>query len=259
MLAAERRRRLTELVETSGVVSTEDLATHFDVSPETIRRDIVALDRAGYLLRVHGGAMTRQRDAGGINSEPPFVTRVDNQREAKVRIGRLAASMVGEHDVVAIDTGTTAIEIARALPAEFKGVIATSSVRVAYELGQRDGVEVLLSGGRVRTGDMGCSSSHAVNFFRDVNTDIAFISSGGVTVDSLTDYYQPEVEVRRAIMRNARRSIVTADATKIGRVAPFRVCDLGDLDGLITDVAPPAALRAELTDNDVKVYVAEAG
>jgi len=255
MLAAERRRRLTELVEGSGVVSTEDLATRFSVSPETIRRDIAALDRAGYLLRVHGGAMTRQPESG-INSEPPFVARVDNQRDAKSRIGRLAATMVSERDVVAIDIGTTSIEIARALPPDFKGVVATSSVWVATELASREDVDVLLSGGHVRAGDLACSNAHAVDFFRDINTDVAFVSSGGLTTESLTDFYQPEIDVRRVMIQNTRRALVTADATKIGRLAPFRVCDLDELDGVITDSAPPEPFHQALTEHGVKLFVA---
>jgi DeoR/GlpR family transcriptional regulator of sugar metabolism len=148
---------------------------------------------------------------------------------------------------VVIDVGTTALEVARALPITFRGTVATCSLLVAAELAGRPTVEVLVSGGRVRAGDLACSNAQALSFFADLRPDVAFLGSGGVdTGTGLTDFHLDEVATRRIILANTARSYVLADSTKFGRVAPHRVCGLEEFDGLITDEMTSAPLRAAI-------------
>ena len=257
MLPVARRAKLLAELNGAGSLSTDDLAERLGVSGETIRRDIALLENEGQLLRVHGGAMSIPATAL-VKSEEPYDIRQDEHREAKARLGHAAVSLVKNGDMVAIDVGTTSLQIAKALPQDFRGVVATPCLLVAAELAGRPGIDVLLSGGLVRGGDMACSNSQAVAFFRDLNTDVAFLSSGGLTVQhGLTDFYRDEVATRREMLRNARKTYIAADSSKIGRVAPYRVCDLGDVDGLITDTAPSEAVARELKRQDVQLILAE--
>src|SRR5437868_6005216 len=242
MLPAERHARIEETLKSARIVSTEELIRVLNVSGETIRRDLKTLERSGVLVRVHGGAVSANSTFGG--EEAPFVERSGTGHEAKAAIGRAAAGLVRTRQTLIIDVGTTAVEVARALPEDFRGTVATCSLLVAAELAGRSEVEVLLSGGRVRAGDLACSNAQAIAFFADLRADIAFLGSGGVDAEAgLTDFHLDEVAVRRVILANSVRSYALADATKFGRVAPHRVCDLDAIDGLVTDARPSPALE----------------
>ncbi|MEV4379571.1 DeoR/GlpR family DNA-binding transcription regulator [Streptosporangium amethystogenes] len=245
MLAAERHDRILTLLAPTGHARTEELARSLGVSDETIRRDLSALERQGVLVRVHGGATLRAPIAG---EEASFLDRATLATEEKVAIGRSAASLVRPGMTVMIDVGTTSLEVARSLPNDYHGTVVTCSLLVASELAGRARIEVLVSGGRVRAGDLALSNSTTLGFFQDLRPDIAFLGSGGVSTDAgLTDFHVDEVATKRAVLATSARSYVLADSTKHGRVAAFRVCDLDGFTGLIagemTDEALAEALR----------------
>jgi Transcriptional regulators of sugar metabolism len=229
----------------SRVVSTDELARELMVSLETIRRDLVVLERRGVLSRVHGGATAPAGRMAG--EEAPFTERAGSAAEAKARIGRAAAGLVRSGQTIVIDVGTTAVQVARALPADFTGTVATCSLLAAAELAERPGVEVLVCGGRLRGGDLAVSNAIAEAFFADLYPDIAFLGSGGVDAAAgLTDYHLDEVAVRRVIANNATCSYVLADSSKFGRVARHRVAGVEEFAGFLTEAEPPAHLRAAI-------------
>ncbi len=234
MRPIERHDRIEQALRTTRVLGTEDIARQLDVSVETIRRDFMTLEQRGLLTRVHGGAI-----AGGSAyalQEPPFVDRALLANGGKAAIGRTAAAMVSDGQTVVMDVGTTVLAVARALPPGFRGTVATCSLLVAAELAEREHVEVLLSGGRVRGGDLAVSNSQTLGFFADLRADIAFLGSGGIDAAAgLTDFHVDEVATRRLLIANASAAWVLADASKLGLVAPHRVCGLDAIDGVITD------------------------
>ncbi|MCW2641940.1 MAG: transcriptional regulator, DeoR family [Dactylosporangium sp.] len=240
MLPAERHGRITDALRTARVVSTEELAALTGASAETIRRDLMALELQGVLKRVHGGATSALASS---SEEAPFQERSSANYEAKAAIGRAAAELVKPGQTVILDVGTTALEVARALPGTFHGTVATCSLLVAAELAGHSGVEVLVSGGRVRAGDLACSNAQATAFFDDLHADVAFLGSGGVdAVAGLTDFHLDEVATRRVMLANSVRSYVLVDSSKWGRVAPHGVCGLEDITGLVADARPVSSL-----------------
>ena len=253
MLAAERRERIETALRSARVISTEELALLLDVSAETVRRDLIVLERSGKLSRVHGGALSASQL---VSEEAPFSDRSATARQPKSAIGRAGAALVRPGQTVVFDVGTTVLEVARALPADFRGTVATCSLLVAAELASRPNIEVLVSGGRVRNGDLACSNAQTVAFFGDVRADIAFLGSGGVdVVAGLTDFHLDEVATRRMILANTALCYALADSTKLGAVAPHRVCDLDALAGLICDVRPAGSLEQAL-DRAGRIIVA---
>lgn len=245
MLVAERHRRIVYKLHGTGVVSTEDLAQSLSVSHETIRRDLAVLEKRGLLSRVHGGATSPLPLPPG--EEPPFAERANVASEAKERIGQAAASLLEPGQFIVLDVGTTALSVARAIPSDFRGTVATNSLLVAIELSNHPNVVVHVAGGRLRGGDMALSNSNAQNFFRDLHPDIAFLGSGGIDAAAgLTDYYLEEAAARKVIIQNSAISYVLADSSKFGRVARHRVAGLQELTGLITDSEPPATIREAL-------------
>ncbi len=251
-----RRSWISQRLQESGVVRTQDLSDELRVSVETIRRDLAALERDGVLERVHGGAASLDQR---LSEEPSFIDRSKLGESAKSRIGVAAAAMVKSGATLFIDIGTTALSVARALPATYRGIVATNSLPAAAELSTRPHVEVLVSGGRVRGGgDLAMAGQHSINLFEGLRADVAFLGSGGVHAASgLTDFYLDEVEVRRVMMRNSAQSWVLADSTKFNRIAPYHVADWPALSGLITDQEPPSAVRSAVVQAKAKVVIAE--
>ena len=236
MMPTQRRQAILAEVRKTSAVSAEKLAGMFGVSVETIRRDLRGLRDQGLLERVYGGALSVR------SSEGTFAARSTRHHDRKRAIAALAAGLVGPQDTIVIDIGTTALEVARALPADFRGRVLTNSVPVAMELSGRDQVELLLSGGQVRPGDAACYGAQADAFFAQVYADKAFLGSGGVhPAAGLTDYYPHEVAARRVMLAHAGASYVLADSSKLGQVAVHRVCALTQVTAVITNADDSAA------------------
>jgi DeoR family fructose operon transcriptional repressor len=254
MLPTQRRQAILAQVREQAAVSAEDLSHQFEVSVETIRRDLRQLQGAGLLERVYGGA-TRPP---GRSSEGSFAARSTRNIERKRAIATLAASLVEPEETIVIDIGTTALEVARALPDGFRGRVLTNSVPAAMELSGRDDIEVLVCGGQVRPGDGACSGAHAEGFFAEFYADRAFLGSGGVHPEAgLTDYYPAEVVVRRTIVAHTAKSYVLADSSKLGVIAVRRVCPLDRLTAILTDDAENTAACAALAAAGVTLMRAE--
>ena len=255
MLPTQRRQAILAQVREQAAVSAEHLSRQFGVSVETIRRDLRRLQRAGLLERVYGGA-TRP---SGRSSEGSFATRSTRHIERKRAIAVLAAALVEPEETIVIDIGTTALEVARSLPASFRGRVLTNSVPAAMELSGRGNIELLLCGGQIRPGDGACSGAHAEAFFAEFYADRAFLGSGGVHPEAgLTDYYPAEVVIRRTIIAHTAKSYVLADSSKLGVIAVRRVCELDQVAAVITDDAENAAAYAELAAEGVKLLRAAA-
>lgn len=247
MLPVARQDAIVQLVNGAHTVSTDELVNQLGVSAETVRRDLALLEERGVIRRVHGGAASLLKRGSG--EEPPFSERSVNNHLAKATLASVAAGLIEPGQTVVIDIGTTAVEVARAIPGSFRGTVVTPSLLVAAEVAGRPGVDVLVSGGRVRGGDLACSSAHAKSLFADVYADVAFVGSGGVdAVAGLTDYYPDEVDVRRTIIANSGRSYILADSSKLDRIAPHRVCNLGSVTGLITDVSSSQAVASAVAE-----------
>ncbi len=255
MLAAERHAEIELALQSTRAVSTEELALQLHVSAETVRRDLILLEKQGRITRIHGGAMSASRL---ISEEASFAARSVGHVDAKMAIGRAGAALVRPGQSLVFDVGTTVLEVARALPPGYRGTVATCSLLVAAELAARPGVEVLIAGGRVRAGDLACSNSLTVAFFENVRADIAFLGCGGVDADAgITDFYLDEIATRRVMLANAASAFVAADATKVGVIAPHRLSDWRAPSGLITDARPTRAFRTALQDAGCELIVAE--
>jgi DeoR/GlpR family transcriptional regulator of sugar metabolism len=243
MLPTQRRQAILAQVREQAAVSAEDLARQFAVSVETIRRDLRKLGDRGLLERVYGGA-TRP---AGRSSEGSFATRSTRNIDRKRAIAALAASLVEPGETIVIDVGTTALEVARALPAGFRGRVLTNSVPAAMEVSARSDVELLLCGGQVRAGDGACAGAHAEAYIDEFYADRAFLGSGGVHPQAgLTDFYPAEVAIRRTIIGHTALTYVLADSSKLGEIAVHRVCPLDRLTAVVTDDAENSAAYVAL-------------
>lgn len=240
MLPAERHSRIVESVVHSDMLSTEQLAGLLGVSLETIRRDLAQLDDEGRLRRIRGGAA---RIAPSV--EPAYQQRSTEQLEAKRAIARIAAELIPDNGLTFIDVGTTTLEIARAVRPGLRATVVTTSLPVAAELSTRPAVRVVVAGGEVRPGDQACSGPAAEAYLSTLNPDLALVGSGGIdTSHGLTDFHEAEAAYRRGIVARSARTYAVAVAAKLGSHAPYTVCPLTDLAGVITDGPVPQAMSA---------------
>lgn len=252
-LPEQRRLRIVADLESAEAVRALDLAREFGVSAETIRRDLQLLEDRGLARRVHGGAVRPVSRA----FEPPYEERRIAHLQRKQAMARAAAALVDPGDTLVLDVGTSVAELAKALPASLRARVLTCSLLVSQELADRSDVEVVVSGGRVRGGDLACSGPTTQAFFADYYADRAFLGSGGVDpAAGLTDYHLEEIAVRRIIIERARERYVLADSSKIGHIAVGQVCPLDALTAVITDSDADPDVVAAIEAAGVNVIVA---
>lgn len=223
---------------TEGRVAVEPLAEAFGVTVQTIRRDLSALADAGLLARVHGGAVL----PSGTRNIGYEDRRVLNP-EAKEAIGRAAAARIPNGASVFLDIGTTVEAVARALRAHAGLLVVTNNINAANILVANPDAEIILAGGLLRRADGGLVGEVTADFVRQFKVDIAVIGASALDAggDAL-DYDFREVRVAQAVMGHARRSMLVADLSKLGRSAPVRLGPLSQFDLWVTDAAPPSAL-----------------
>jgi DeoR family fructose operon transcriptional repressor len=250
----ERRLAIAAAIRRQPLVRVGELSASFGVSTETVRRDLMALEDQGVLERVYGGA----RGVPARTFEPPEHERRRRELPAKKAMASLVVSLLSPGDTIILDVGTSVVEVARQLPWDFHGRVLTPSLPVAAALHSHPGVEVLVTGGQMRRGDMALSGRQAERFLGDFYVDKAILGSGAVHATAgLTDYYPAEVAVRQIILKHAAETYVLADATKIGHVALCKVCDLQEVGAIVTDSRVTERLLAELRVSGAMVLVAD--
>lgn len=257
MLKSERQDRIVSEVLRRGSATVADLAARLGVSPITVRRDLEELDAAGRLQRVHGGAR-RQMPR---EPEPPVVQRQMLQAREKQAIARLAAGLVRDGDVIGIESGSTTLELARALAAQrWQSLqVVTNSFTVAAELILTPGVDLIFIGGNVHAGEMGTFGDLAVEMLRRLHVGKLFITCrgldphAGLTNDTRAEYV---VSAERALVAASRQCIVLADHTKLGQVFVLQIVPSTAIDLVITDGLAPTEMIEELRRQEIDVLVA---
>jgi DeoR/GlpR family transcriptional regulator of sugar metabolism len=250
VLPTERRQAVLRRLTSYGEVAFAEMAEEFGVSEMTIRRDLETLEAEGLARRVRGGAIS----VVSSSYEPPFAVRATTASDAKTAIGLAAAALVNDGDTVIVDVGTTTLELARSLHGRRGLVVVTASLPVAAELGADPDVRVVVTGGQVRHGELSLTGGMAEDAFATMNCDLAFIGVAGITATpGLTEYNPDDARVKRVAIAAARRTIVLADASKLGRVAFSTVAPLSAIDALVTDAPAdhPEALTISASGVDV--------
>jgi DeoR family glycerol-3-phosphate regulon repressor len=249
----DRQAEIMARARVEGRVLVDDLASSFDVTTQTIRRDLNELSREGLLTRVHGGAVLATSVAN-----LDYTERRALALDAKRAIGERAAAMIPEGCSVILNIGTTTEQVAHALRDRRDLVVVTNNINVVNILAGSQKKEIILAGGMVRQSDGAIVGDEAVDFIRKFKVDYAVIGCSSLDVDgSIMDFDMREVAVARAIVANARRTILACDHHKFERSAPVRICSVADIDVIVTDRAPPAAFAQVCAQNKVEIQVAE--
>jgi DeoR family transcriptional regulator, glycerol-3-phosphate regulon repressor len=249
MYLPPRHAEIVQMAKEKGRVLVDDLARHFNVTPQTIRKDLNDLCDQRMLSRIHGGALF----PSGIENVQ-YESRRKIASDEKDEIGRAAARLIPDSASLFINIGTTTEAVSNALLDHQGLMVITNNINVANRMRVYPSIEVVIAGGVVRGSDGGIVGEAAVDFIRQFKVDYAVIGASAIDHDgALLDFDFREVKVAQAIIANARHVILVADSTKFERTAPVRIAHLSQVDTFITDRCRDTAIRAICADAEVQL------
>jgi DeoR family transcriptional regulator, fructose operon transcriptional repressor len=230
LLQTDRHREIYRIAVRNGSVDVSELAQRFDVSTETIRRDLSELQDRQLLLRVHGGATLAERHT----FEPMVAERDMHNAEEKLAIARLAVQEVPSGGTIIIDSGSTVQRLAEVLPLDVH--VTTNSLVTALTLSRRGIENLSVLGGAVRTNTFAMIDSHTVDTVRSMRVDVLFLSCDGLSLSrGLTTPYEQEYHIKRAMIASARKVVALVDHSKFANDLTYCFASLKDVDVLVTD------------------------
>jgi len=252
MTQQRRHELILEQIGQNGFATIDELVNHFQVTPQTIRRDLNQLAKEQKIRRHHGGA--------GIASSTvntAYQTRKIMNLEAKKRIAQVLVDMIPDGSSLFINIGTTTETIAQALMDHKNLKIVTNSLQVASILSTKEDFSVVIAGGEVRQRDGGIIGEATEDFIKHFRMDFGIIGISGIDASgSLLDFDYREVRVAQAIIENSHQVLLAADHSKFGRKAMVRLGNISQADHLFTDSAPPVDIQQLLNEHQVTLHTA---
>lgn len=234
MFAQERHRAIVQKLESEKSVKASELMELFGVSFETIRRDLEFLEAEGLLKRVHGGAMSKRMD---YSREIPLTVRETAFRKEKAELAEIACRYVSEGQSIALDVSTTNTEFAHLLKSKFeKLTVITNSLPIANCLVSMPHYTIVLIGGVMHNAEQSIIGDLAEQFAARFHPDVFFMSMSGVTLaEGITDYGLGEIQVKKTMLKSAKRTIALADSSKFDCVSLTKICGCRDVERFVTD------------------------
>lgn len=252
-LPASRRHAVIRVVREHGQATIAELCQRFQVSPDTIRRDLELLSRRGLLSRTHGGAVAGEPLVG---AGAPFAARLTTNRDAKVRIARAAARQIASGETLIVNGGSTTLAFARELGTLSGLTVVTNNLSLPAVLTPGAVRDAYLIGGEVRLGLQVTLGAVAFAGTGSIHADTAVIGVGGVSPAGFSTTLLAEASMIAAMIVAARRTLVLVDSSKFGHNSFAHIAPLGAAHALISDERPPPELAEALADAHVEVIVA---
>lgn len=247
-----RHPEILEIARRDGKVTVDGLARHFEVTLQTIRRDLTELAEAGRLERVHGGAVL---PSGTVNIG--YEERRSLNPAAKRAIAQACARAIPNNVSIFLNIGTSTEAVAEALLHHENLMVVTNNMNVANILAGNSDCDIIVTGGQLRRADGGLVGTLATDTIRQFKFDLAVIGCSALDRDGdLLDFDIQEVSVSQAILRQSRKTFLVADQTKLARNAPARIASLSAIDTFFTDRPLPAGLAAACAGWGTQVVVA---
>ncbi|BAL81499.1 DeoR/GlpR family DNA-binding transcription regulator [Caldisericum exile] len=254
MLYEERAKVILQELEKNGSVTIETLSKILNVSEMTVRRDLSRLEHEGLLRRVYGGAVSSR----GRSFEPPFVIRETKHKREKEIIGRIASTLITDGDSIALDVGTTTIEVAKHLEKFHNLTVITPNLHIVNLLANKKEIRLILPGGILRSGELSLTGEIAVRNLEQFFVDKLFLGIGAIDKDAgLTEYNLEDSLVKKALIKNAKEVIVVADSSKFDKVAFSFVAGLDKIHYLVSNERPKGPLYEKLKELNVTILTKE--
>ncbi len=248
MLTSQRKQYILDVLRRDGQVIAKQVSQELDLSEDTIRRDLRELAAEGLLQRVHGGALPASP------AVVDFAGREELSVSGKQAIGRAAAHMIRDGQVVFVDGGTTAVQLARQLPRALRATVVTHSARIAVELVDHPTVEVILIGGRLFKHSIVSVGAAALEALDHIRADVYFMGVTGIHPEAgLSTGDLEEAYMKQAMCKRAAETYVLASREKLGAASQYIVVGLSEVTGLIVEADVPDALLAPFVDAGLSI------
>ncbi|KQL37602.1 DeoR/GlpR family DNA-binding transcription regulator [Psychrobacillus sp. FJAT-21963] len=253
MLQEQRHQMIESFLKQQKAVKASELATLLDVSIDTVRRDLEVLENKGNVKRVHGGAILIQNTDNVVNKL--FNEREVKNLEKKQEVASLAIELIEEGQAIALNGGTTTIEIAKVLVESFKRLtIITNDLRILSILGANKHFNVILTGGFFNPDEFTLYGKQCEEILSNFNIDIAFITVNALSLEhGLTDFRMHEIGVIQTIMSRTKYKVVVADASKFETSSYINICPLKDIDLIVTDSSLSSNMVEEYSNQDIRI------
>jgi DeoR/GlpR family transcriptional regulator of sugar metabolism len=249
----ERQQHILDFVRLHQRASVPTISAEFEISAATVRRDLEVLSKQGKVIKVHGGVIA----ALSAPPEPPIVQRTAAQADDKRRIGQAAAQLVADGETVFLGSGSTILEVARALQYRSKLTIITNSLMVINALAQAADITVIGLGGVFRPSEMSLVGYLTEQALAELRADKVIMGIRAIDVEhGLTNDYLPETLTDRAILRIGREVIIVADHTKCERVSTVFVAPLTAITTLVTDTSATTDFVEAVSAQGIRVITA---
>ena len=250
MALNQRRMRILNLIREDGHAKVQKLSEIFDVSEVTIRQDLEALEKEGYVQREHGGAFLKEFDSF---AKTGLLLNQTNM-EAKREIAQKAVKLIEEGDSIILDSGSTATELAKLLVNFNSLTVITNALNIAYILGSNPRINLIVSGGDFKAPTLSLTGELAANVFKSFHVKTCFLATAGISKDlQLTYPSVSDLVVKSAMIRAAENVYLIADSTKIGDTSFANLGRISLVDALICDSNLPEEVKAKLKDMNVKI------
>jgi DeoR family transcriptional regulator, aga operon transcriptional repressor len=252
---SSRRERIVSLLREQGSVQIPSLAELFQVSTQTLRKDLNFLDEKGICTRSSGGAILKR---GALSpTEQAIEVKRALYADEKMRIGKSAAALIESNDSVLLDSGTTTLQVARHIDPEASLVVVTNDVGIMNELVTRERVQLVLLGGTLRRKNLSFYGTQTERTLQDMHVDKLFLAADGFDIEKgITTHFEPEALLNRMMCQAASEIIVVADSSKFGRICLHKILEPLGIAKLVTDAGIPTSAREALTRIGVEVIIA---
>jgi|MTBAKSStandDraft_1061840.scaffolds.fasta_scaffold73092_2 DeoR/GlpR family transcriptional regulator of sugar metabolism len=253
MIAEERRALLLTKLREDGYIQVTDLAEEFNISSATIRRDLILLEQEGICIRKRGGAV---RSTQSVTMELPYDVKQHRRIDEKNRIAKAAINLVENGDTILLDAGSTIYQLACLLHTKERLTIVTHDLNIAYKLATNPNLNLICTGGIARANVYTLQGAQVVDFIRGLRVDKSFIGADAIHPDgTISNVNIEEVPIKLAMIKAAKQVILLSDSSKFGITGFAKVCEIDELDYLITDSGIPDHFRKICEQSNVKVLV----
>ncbi len=254
MIAEERKALLLNKLRDDGYIQVTDLAEKLNLSPVTIRRDLIMLEKEGLCMRKRGGAV---RATQGVTVEIPYDVKKNRNIAEKSRIAKAALTLVENGDTILLDAGSTIYGLACLLHSKDRLTVVTHDLNIAVKLASNPKISLICTGGIARANVFTLQGSQVVDFIRNLRVDKSFIGADAIHPDgTISNVNIEEVPIKQAMIKAANKVILLTDSSKFGITGFAKVCDITDVDYVITDNNAPQEFRTCCKEKRVETIIA---
>lgn len=249
MLPKERLQKIVDIIQIEKKVYVSELSQKFEVTEETIRRDLEKLDKEGIVTRTYGGAIINRYN----NEDLPFSTRTSLNIELKQSIVSKIHHLIKDGDKLMVDPSSTTFELVKTLYEKQNLTLITNSVKILNEFGDSHH-QIISTGGDLRRKSLSLVGPVAQATVKRYNADVNIFSCKGISLEKgVTESNEPEAELKKVMLKNSRTNILLVDHTKFDKVAFVKLFDISNINVLVTDQKPSNEWIEKLQSHNVKL------